>query len=569
MVALNGFVIDAPIGYEASIPTISTDLDVYDGMWLRTYWPVAIGLRSPRTRNVVVAGPHTRAGKILHSFFNDFYFRIYYQPTSINLGNVLGTQQRIVALWNAWPYDAKSLSSAEVVGDSGTTVEFPPGVTIPHTFRPLQELEFRVVSQMQGPPNIDAAFEFTVSGVDYRIRITGRRIVLFPFEPNWRTPVDETITFNSWVITSGDGTEQTGSGSGNNARRSFEYSTVLKNEKDVQLFENLAFAWQSRFFGVPVWPEERLLVSEAIAGATALAFDTTGFTVEEGSLVVLWRDKRDTEIKEVSSVTAAGIVVSTPLDSDWGAGDKVYPLAVAILPTELGGTYETSAVGRVPLVFECEPLSTFGNTNAPPPAATYKGDELYLGPLNWQSGLRFAFQSDRKKIDFGTAKFSAATTRGYSRMSRSHNWTMFSREEVTALREFLGRRQGVARPVWMPSGKPDFTLIEPVIASMSTLVVEPNDYEILVAQNSARRHVFIRLADDSYLCRKIQSSSLKSNGLELVLDQSHGVDLTPDNVRIISMLDWCRLESPAVTVRHLAKDRAIAESRLVSKKTTE
>lgn len=524
--------------------------------------PQIVGL-SLHTFPVTVAG-RVRTGYVEKGTFDDVYNRIYVFPQSISVGNLAGSVTREVNIWNAYVSGSRTLSQAQIENDSGTFVTLPPGVTLPHEIPPLKAMTFVITIEMSGPASINGSFVLNIEGQEFVVPITGRRVVLFPFEPNWSAPVDETITISSWAIPAVDGSEQTGSTWGDNAARTFEYQTVLKNTDEMQLAENLLFNWQSLFFALPIWTEKRTLT--ASASSDALSFDTSGFSAEPGSLLVLWDGAEHNETKEVLSVSAGGVVLTAPLEETWPSGTKVYPIAVALMGAQVSGSRETTGVVRLPVMFECEPSATPDNVPTVAATLTYRGDELYLDPINWNGPQPMMYTSDRKKLDFGTLKFSSVSGSGFSKYGRQHNWYLPSEADKIKFRQFLGRRQGVARPVWMPSGVNDFTLAVNAVSTDSFITVKPNSYDTLVAQHPARRDIIIHLNNGTYLCRRILNSSTGAQGTLLTLDAAVGVTINMQDVKRISYLTWYRLASPAVTIRHLTDTVATVDAALVARR---
>lgn len=507
-----------------------------------------------------------RDGYKVGSFFEDYYFRIHIKPRSIDVGNVLGQQLRTVSYWNAFPFNSVVLQQAEIVGDAGIFVDLPPGVTIPYESPPLEELTFGITVTLSGPPSVDAAFVINADGVTYSVEIKGRRIVLFPFRPQWRSAIDETVMYPSWVIPASDGTEQTGDTSGSYPQRSFEYTTVTKDAIEAQRLENLLFAWQGRFFGLPIWTERKRTTAAAPAGASSLLFDTRAFSVEPRTLVVLLsEDGLTSEIREVDTVSPTGVTTVTPLEFDWPAGSDIYPVAVAVLNADMQVARETTRVGRNPVSFTCEPTATPSNAPVIAPAESYRGDELLLDPINWRTAMPVVFSSDRKVFQYSSAKISAHTYRGYSRFSRKHSWQLIDEDEIHAFRGLLERRRGVTTPMWMPSGLEDFTVAGSTNAVDSFVEVEPNAYANMVEQHRARRDIIIYSHGGSYACRRITDSSLIGNVMRLQLDSPPGFDISPDSVMRISYLNLYRFSSPAVTLRFLADRRAVVDADLITK----
>ncbi|QZI85628.1 tail assembly protein [Stenotrophomonas phage Suzuki] len=506
------------------------------------------------------------AQRKMTSFFDDYYNRIFIIPAALDAGNLLSTQVRHIILWNAY-VTPQTLEAAVLGPQAGISMAPPAGVSIPYEMQPLRELDFTVQIELAGPPTINSYARFTVEGVNYTVPITGRRIVLFPFSPNWGSPVDETITHRSWVLSADDGSEQTGSESGEIPRRTLEFNINLRTSMQAQRAENLLFAWQARFFGVPHWGEESRTDAAAAAGSDVIAFDTFGLSLEPGSLVALYLDDEVNEIREVQQVTADGVRVTTGLEHDWPADSRVYPCFVGLLNEEMSGQRETSRVGRMAMAFDFEPSVTPGNTAFNPNPLTYRGHELYIKETNWLSAMPFSFSADTKRMDTGTGKFVAFTTSGFSKMGRRHNWTLFNRADIFEFRQFLGRRQGVARSVYMPSGTEDFIMAATILDTENSLVVQSNEYAKLVGAHPARRDIIITLKDGRYFCRRITTVSEFDNLTRLQLDTALGVEVSPQDVRRISFLTLYRFQSPSTTLRYLTDSKATVESMLVTKMT--
>lgn len=500
------------------------------------------------------------------SFFDDFYNRIYFVPAALDAGNLLSTQVRHIILWNAY-LTPQTLEAAGLGPQAGITMTLPTGVSLPYDIEPLRELDFSVQIELTGPPTIDSYANFTVEGITYTVPITGRRIVLWPFAPTWGSAVDETITMRSWVIAAEDGSEQTGSESGEVPRRTLEFNVNLRTALQAQRAENLLFAWQSRFFGVPHWGEESRLDGALAAGATTIPFDTTGLSFEPGSLIAIYLDDGKNEIREVDTVAPDGVTVTTGIENDWPSGSRVYPCFVGLMNESMTSQRETTTVGRMPCAFDCEPSSTPGNVAYNEPALTYRGKELFLGRINWRGAMPVSFNSDVKRVDGNVGKFVAYSSSGFSKITRRHNWTMYKRSDVFDFRKFLGRRQGVARSVFMPSGTRDFNMASPILAAEDILVVENNEYGALAGAHPARRDLYIELNDGTYFCRRIVTTDDFDKFTRLQLNASLGVDVHPDDVKTLSYLTLYRFESPSATIRYLTDSKATVDANMVAKMT--
>lgn len=507
----------------------------------------------------------TVAGTKARDFGEDWYFRYHIIPTQLDLGNILSASQREIVSWNAF-FDQRTLSTANVLAGQGVQLVLPPGVTIPYEVKALEQLKFQLNVSLSGPPSIDNRLRFTIEGFVFDIPITGRRIVLFPFSPDWRSPMDETFSAKSWVLEAADGDEQTGSNWGSHLRRTLEYSVTL-TDRDQQTFENLLYTWSSRFFGVPHWAEDTVLDVAVNPGGLVLTFDTEGRSFEPGGFLVLYNSPYDNEIREIADVDGDTVTLSTGVLTRWEAGTKIYPCFVGLMPDTNSGAYETSRVLRAPVAFEMEPSATMPNVAQEEVPETYRGVELYMGPMNWRGPVPFSYTSGRTKIDANTGKFSVTASNDFARAQRQHQWVVDKPAAGRSFRAWLGRRQGRAVPCYMPSGREDFTVTSVINPGDLTIDVEENYYSNLVASHPARRDIIVELWDGTYYPRRIVGSAqIVGGGIRLQLDTSLGVAVDPDDIKRVSMLNLYRLAGDEVTLRWLTDRVGTAETNLVVKK---
>ena len=545
----------------------------YQGPWalhkgLRDTQPDTGAKKGPMTVGDTMPQRVTLPGTAPRTFSDDWYNRYHIIPAQLDLGNILSSSQRIITLWNAY-FDQRTLSVANILPGQGMQLVLPPGVSIPYEVKPLEQLKFQLNVSLSGPPSIDNRLRFTIEGFTYDIPITGRRIVLFPFKPNWNSPMDETFSAKSWLMESADGNEQTGSLWGDKLRRMLEYSIAVADE-DQEVLENLLFTWSSRFFGVPHWAEETTLNAAVNAGNTVLSFETDGRSFENDGFVVLYNDAYDNEIRQIDTVVGTTVTLATGVLKRWEAGTKIYPAFVGLMPEAMAGSYETSRVTRMPVAFEFEPSVTMSNTAQNEVPLTYRGVELYMGPMNWEGSVPFVFNSGRTKIDANTGKFSVTNPKDFARGGRQHQWVVDSLNAAKSLRAWLGRRQGRAVPCYMPSGRADFTVTKVINPGDLTIDVEENYYANLIAGHPARRDVIIHLKNGTYFTRRVTGASqLVEGGIRLQLDSSLGTAVQVADIMRMSMLNLYRLAGDDVTLRWVTDKYGTAETNLVVKKTTD
>lgn len=539
--------------------------DYYTGDVLPANYIDDIKGTGARTLDYPARTPTTFGGSRTVDFIADWYDRIHFIPASVDLGNLVSSQSRDITLWNAYLTD-KTLTAFSGAGLDGMTLIQPAALaTQPATMEALGLYTYELEVGTSGPPTIDGTLSWTISGDSFTVPIVGRRVIAFAFPPNWDRGVQETLEDKSTVLAHQDGSEQRARVR-NKARRVYEYTTTVRMA-EAQRLDSLIFGWHARLFAMPVWPEQTTLTAAAAAGATVLNCATAARSFVAGGLVAVFKDSATVEIREIASVTATSITVTSGVLQDWPAGTKVFPAFVAALNGSLSGTRLTDNLIEMPVRFTAEPSVTPANATGTA-AATYQGVELYLQRPNWASGLSFDWNSDYVMQDTGTSKFALMGRSGFSQFSRSHSWTLKSTAEVADFRGWLARRGGRAVPVYMPSDTDDFTLVETVASSDSGMDCKQNDYENQAAGHPARRDILIQFRDGTYLARRISSATTGENGVtRLVFTESLGRNFTPADVKRISYLGLYRLASDATTISWQTRGVATVQATLVNTTT--
>lgn len=501
------------------------------------------------------------AGHRAKSSFDDWYFRIHITPAQFILGTLVGNQQRSVTLWNAYlntvSLDAFSMENAEGIGVTQPLV--PPA-----TVKPLKVLIYQFDITPEGPPVIDATAIWTIDGVQYEVPFIGRRIVVFPFKPDWSNAVEETLEWKTTLETFYTGKEQI-SEIRSKPRRIVQYNFRLF-ENDLNIFDNVVFGWTGRLFAAPLWPEKTRTTGDVIAGALVLPLLTDTRTFEPKSLALIFRDVTDHEIVEVESVTATSVTLARPTAKAWPAGTRVYPMMVAAPEADIPTTRRSDTHADGLVRFTVNPADNFIRLPEVPAPKTYRSHELYTGKTNWVAPLDVQSTARRTLHDSDTGLFNLIRKAPFPLIRRGFRWLAGDREAAERLREFFGRRRGRLKPVWIESGTRDFVLAEPATAVALTFHVIHTDYQTFVDLHGARRDVLVTMRDGQQFARRIVSYGLHEDGHgALTLDAALGVDATPQNVKRISFLGLYRLESDSVTFVWRTNEKAVIESNLVLK----
>ncbi len=542
-------------------PVRSPPYDTYEG--------VAIDVRS-RVGTSATWAPdappaYAADGLVARSSFHDWYYRIHFYPSDFALGNLTGSQQHLLTMWNAY-FAPVQLQSVALVNGFGISIGQP--TTPPASVGPLARLVYTVEISQEGPPIIDAEIQFVVDAIQYDIPISGRRVMVFPFRPHWASPVEETLEHLTVLEVTYTGKEQV-SELRVKPRRILQYNLRIHND-DVNLFDNLVYGWGGRLFSVPLWMEKTKLQSDAVAGALSLEVDSTfARSFRAGGTALLFKDSRENEVVEIEAVNGQTITLNRETTAAWPAGTLVIPLMVGALEANVPTTRITDTHVDAIVRFTSNPEDNYPRTEIVAASATYRGDELYLGETNWISPLAVTLETrERRAEGDGAGVFRLTRRAPFPLITRGFRWMAKDEAATESLRQFFARRRGRLKPVWMPSGTRDFALAEPANSAESTIYVRNTDYGGLVGMQAARRDIVILLRDGSYICRRITAYSIDHRGYgAITLDAALGVDISPQTVKKISYLGLYRLGSDSITFSWVTDASAVVETQLTLKES--
>ena len=545
MVALAGFFAEETV-YGYSAVDLTGDLDDYTDAWIgnRVYWD---GWRSVVGQYVsafpVSTAPRAISGLVAVSYFDDYYNRIHITPRAIDIGNLLSVQSRDVSVWNAWT-TPQLLSS---IGESETLGLTESGVAAPTTFAPLQESVFTVTVDTAGPVTIGAEYTFVFPSESPTLTVTGNRVQVFGFSPNWAESPTEKLSWLTDVMLAEGGIEQR-AGLRDAPRRVLTYSLDTLDRHQTNVLETIMLGWQSRVWALPVWTERQDLTATLPAGSSTITCETDGYEFIADSLAILWRDYDSFEAVEVASVGAGSLTLTLPTVSEWPAGTRIYPVRLARMAARqkverhtnyhVGGSFE------------------FSITDNPAVTATDSGDvfgayRVYGGHNNWAEPIETEFVRQLETIDYDTGIAPwVDDLSGMAAMLKSWNWLFVSRAEVVAFRQWLQARAGRLNPFWSISQAVDMEVVAPIGAASAEITIRNIGYHRQVAARADRRHVAIKTKTGAYYYRTITGTEeISATEEKLAIDSSLGVLLNVDDIESTRFLDLVRLETDDIEIQ--------------------
>ncbi|HCF3663722.1 TPA: hypothetical protein NID01_000548 [Pseudomonas aeruginosa] len=485
--------------------------------------------------------PRQIAGSRWRGVNDTFYNRLLVEPSLLELGNLLSNQTRTISVWNGF-LENKTISAFQRVNDAGISVTEP--VAVPYVLRPLEQLTYILNVSTDGPAVIDAQYVWTVDGTDYSAEVTGRRVVVFPFGPNWNTPVTEPLEWLTNVLRSYAGNEQRRS-LRVEARRELNYSLRLTRQQSARL-ENLLWGWQNRIYAMPIWTDKPHLTARAQRGDLELLLPTDTYSFSAGALAVLYQNAETMEVVEIDTVAAGRLALRRPLESDWGVDTAVMPMVLGHLPTSVPLMRYTNNTLTGSISFACDPNTTDPYTPAGTPPVQYEGLEVITRQPNWVSPLDNSFAYEFQTLDQQAGAVLWNPTEEFPRIIRRYTWLLNGRQQIKAFRQALGRWRGQARALYVPSWHEDFKVTRVIGASDVGIAVEENEFRSMVGVDPARNRLMLRLENGQMFFRKIVGVSTDGTYTLLTIDAPFNQQIEVNQVRALHLLMRCRLATDRV-----------------------
>lgn len=485
---------------------------------------------------------------VANTLFQDVYETIHMLPSEIDLGNMLSSQERTVEVWNAY-LTSQLLSSITTVGDDGLTLTEPQAA--PTTFTPLESRVYTLNISTIGPSVINADYAFNFPNDAAKLNVTGRRVLAFPFPPNFSQALIEHLSWKTDVLSHYDGSEQRIK-QRQVARMGYEYRLTALGI-NAQRLKAILWGWQARVFAVPVWTDEGVLQSSVNVDDLVLNINTDDLDYHAGGFVVLLSDTYTLEVVEIESLTATTITLASGLGSAWSAGTKVYPARLARIASDLEFKNTLQGVDGV------VSFDVVDSTNAPAVdfSLTYRGLPVLDRVPNKADGVSTAFKRDMEILDNMTGVVTYDDRSDFANTLQDYHWIEKGRANITLLKQWLYARAGRLTPFWVSSWTNDIELARIVADSDLVIDITYIGYASHLSQGVGRRDIKIELNDGTVFYRRITGSVDNGDQTEtLSIDAALGQTVSPVDISIISFMQLHRLDSDTIEIAWRQTDLA-------------
>ncbi|MEW8420130.1 MAG: hypothetical protein AB2669_08335 [Candidatus Thiodiazotropha endolucinida] len=488
----------------------------------------------------VAEQPLTLSGHQWPAFGRDWYHRIHIIPSTIDLGNLISSVERVLEVWNA-RFDNQTLNAIDETATDGLLLSGQPAP--PLNFGPLQSRRYTFAAGTRGAPVIDARYRFSfASGVTSQLLVTGRRVVVFGMRPEWSQGMTERLAWLTEVLESYDGTEQRVR-LRQLPRRFFEYRFLIA-DKDARVLDHLLFAWGARIYCLPVWMDVTVLTEAISAGSdTVTVDDAMNSDYHAGGLAVLWQSNTRHEAVEILSITGNTLTLKLSLSTHWPAGTRVFPARLTRLEGDVTVTRPTDTIAMGRCRFSVEDLTSDNGVDV---GDDYQGYTVFDWPPDRSEDIEDRWRRKLALIDYETGLPTVDDESGSPKIGRQLTWLLKNRVDISRYRGWLAARAGRANPCWLPTFESDLQVLETVAATDAGITVENVGYARFVNADTQRRDLLLRTTAGTFYRRITGAHEISDEQEQLSLDAPLGVSLQPEQFLQMAYLELARLDQDSV-----------------------
>ena len=491
------------------------------------------------------------SGWMEKSFFGDFYNRIHFLPPSIDLGAVTGQVESELRIWNSY-LKSVTLSRVDLRDAAGTSLE---GHDLPHTLLPLGTSLFRVRANTDGPPVINAIYDFIFDVTTFPLSVIGARARISPFSPNWRYSYEVEYEFKTEIITSRSGREQR-RGLRQSPRKTVSF-TATPHHAEMRRLQRALQGWRDNVIVLPELTRMGVLALPSLGNSVTLR-EAPPSWVQPGLQVVLAHKGRY-EAREVASVSGNAVRFTGSSPEQWPAGSKLHPGLAGRLDENIGTRRLTDQVVSASIVFKEDPGTT-PVIPAPPAPVVFNGIEAFLTPFNWGDSVTDQYESLREVVDYGWGRVKSFTPQRTNYRVMKVNFLGLSSEKSQALIDFFLRCEGQRKEFYMPTGNADLALTAVGYEGAASIRFAGTDILTDHATDVVNKAIAIYMKTGEVHLHVVTEIAIQEDALGrdtmLRIDPPLHDTISTDSVQRVSWMPVCRHASDTLTVEWVTDTKA-------------
>lgn len=474
------------------------------------------------------------AGYWSTSFRDDWYNRIHLLPGILEMGNLLSSQVRNVEVWNAY-FDSRMLNQLQVTGGDGITLQQPQQP--PPLFAALESRIYTLIVDTNGPPVIDASYLFDFPSEQPILKVTGRRVVLWPFIPE--TNHSETLEWKTDILKSFNKEQRLALRT--EPRQAFQHKFIL-DEYQFSRAKAISTQWAHRVYGIPVWSEITRLQG-LTAGQTYIDVDTTFADYRDNDLIVLWESDERVVAVEILEVEPDRIYLKLPLEESWPLC-YIAPLRFARTLSGVEYTRSHNEIIEASALFDVTQNANLASDGVLP---VYRGKPVMTDRSATVSDLSERIARAIDIFDNGSGPISIDIQSNYVRNQQTIAFDKQNKEALWILRQWLHARRGRQVGFWLPSWNKDLSILNDVGDSATAITIRPIGYPLYYGV----KDIMVKLRNGTFLFRRVLSGATDTDGNEaLVLDSGFGISFLASDVELACFITHTRFDSDRVVMNH-------------------
>lgn len=496
-------------------------------------------------------------GFTLKTFMDDFYYRVYVEPLTIDLGVMASAQTRTIAVWNAWPYTNGLLQDIVLSDAVGITIT---GSAPPLTLHSLEEMSWDFEIDALGPLQIATTvlFDFSDLASPPAATIVGQRAVRFDLIPE--EGVKETWEWLTDIIESSDGTEQRIALRGSLPRTILEFSVKFTESDPIRRYANDLWTADNAFW-VPEWQYGTHITQGSSASSTRLYFDPLLTDIRAGEYIMLITPDKASYLVQVSSMTGDGCILQTPLAASVAPYTFVSPGSPSLL--EDSTPLSRAAVNHYATT---QIKATFNRRRSLPKPGTVSPIPVWAGlPVldahpKIEDSLREELLTNLQVLDNKIGEVKYFKVWDYARLIFERSY-LVKRTPITScqtkymndidyFRHFFNLVRGPQKKFWASTWRQDFTLLTTPGPGTNTFLTREVEYAQKVF-GSYPTHRFLEIETEGGTHRATVNVAVEeSGGTRLVFSPAVPSGPGWTDIKRISYLFPCRLNGDSVEFVH-------------------
>lgn len=371
---------------------------------------------------------------------------------------------------------------------------------------------------------------------------------VFPFPPNWATPLVERLEWLTDVITAQSDVEER-IPIRTNPRKSLECEYVL-NDYDQSRLDALLWGWQTTDYAFPLWTDGQRLSAELTSGSTTIPCTTAGYTLTAPKSVILWVDSETFEVVTYTAVNASSLTVNATV-STWPAGTRLYPVETATIYDVVPVHHHTSHLSQTVIRFDLGVDLGYSEFTSIYTYQSYQSTEVLARKHNWINGLPTDYRRRTSILDYQAGEVYMDDLPGLPHLVSTYRTLLEDKADIVEWRQRLFDLRGRHADFWFPLWHRNFEIVGTIGVSDDTFSIKSLDFADAYDPNDGRQDIALLHRDGTWYYRRIIAAAPGAGNTDtLQIDSTLGISCTNDDFTVATFLMMSRFDSDAVEIAY-------------------